>query len=153
MARCRPRCSRGMARRGGRRLAAAALAAMVWSAALADDVSFDRPGWAETGWVRIWPVGGWQEGEAVEGHRYSVFRVLVVPQRISEREVYLDAGRTLCTMVESCHVSYWSEIDGPLNKEMTAASDGSHLGTYSSLGGTEVLFVPCEAATIRECVR
>ena len=151
MAGCRPRRSRGMARRCGLCMAAAGLAAMLGSAALADDVSFDRPGWAETGWVQVWPVGGWGKGEAEKGPSVSFFRVFVVPERISEREVYLGAGRTLCTTDESCHVSYWSAIDGPLKKEMPAASEGSHLGIYSRRRGRETLDVRCEVANIEGC--
>ena len=114
MAGCRPRRLSGMVRRGGLYVATAALAATVSSAAPALDEGVARPGWAEIGWVRVWPIGKAGNGALLEGDAFPTFLVLVVPERVSEREVYLDAGRTLCPTDNVCSVIYLTRIGGSL---------------------------------------
>ena len=152
MARCRPRRSRGMARRGGLLAAAAALAATVSSAAPALDEGVARPGWAEIGWVRVWPIGKAGNGDLLEGSAGPIILVLVVPERVSERAVYLDAGRTLCTTDEMCAVLYLPRIGGPLTSDVLARTEDYSLGAYfGGAGDFEFLHVPCEMARIEGC--
>ena len=148
---CRPRRSRGMARRGGLLVAAAALVATVWSAAPAHDEGVAWPGWAEIGWVRVWPTGSAAKVDLRGRSVLHSFFVLVVPERMSERAVYLDAGRTLCTTDELCTVIFLSRLGGPLHLGVRSGTSRYVFGAYSRSVDGETLHVPCESANIEGC--
>ena len=152
MARCWPRRSRGMAKRGWLWVATAALAAMLWSAALAHDESVARRSWAESAWLRVWPLGD-VEKIFQDEDGYFYFVVLIAPLRLTERGVYLDAGRTLCPTDEDCDVTFFSRLVGPANRQAPLEGERFFLGTYSrhAQGTSERLNVPCESAGIAGC--
>ena len=152
MAECRPRRSMGMARRGWLRVATAALAAMVWSAALAHDESVARRSWAESAWLRVWPVGV-VEKILRDEDGYFHFVVLIAPLRLTERGVYLDAGRTLCPTDEGCLVTFFSRLVGPANRQAPLEGEPFFLGSYFryAQGAPGRLHFPCESAGIAGC--
>ena len=123
----------------------------MWSAAPAHDEGVAWLGWAEIGWVRVLPIGRAGNGQKLIGFPLRTFLVLVVPERISEREVYLDAGRTLCRMNEFCHVTYLSKFGGPFTWDVIAKTEPYYLGAYIKSDDGEVLNVPCKSANIEGC--